>query len=239
MQFARPFSNAAAQSVGRGSQSGETADERCFHHFRAARGAGRGCEFATRLRDRPLGGPSPASGGECACALQPREWQGIPRALQQDITASSASFAYRLVEPAFSLTLKLERHEATKLLAARVNNITFTSVIADSGAMLTQVRLEILPGDKRLLHFTLPKDARFWFAFVNQKGVWPWREKDEILIPLEQQSRGGRAVPVEIFSAATSARAARAANRDRARSICNWSRRNSICRWRTSHGAFS
>jgi hypothetical protein len=132
-------------------------------------------------------------------ALQPTEWQGIPRALQQDIVASSANFAYRLVEPAFSLPMKLERHEATKLLAARVNNITFTSVIADSGAMLTQVRLEILPGDKRLLHLTLPKDARFWFAFVNQKGVWPWREKDEILIPLEQQSRGGRAVPVEIF----------------------------------------
>ena len=34
---------------------------------------------------------------------------------------------------------------------------------------------------------------------MNQKGVWPWREKDEILIPLEQQSRGGRTVPVEIF----------------------------------------
>ncbi len=132
-------------------------------------------------------------------ALQPTEWQGIPRTLQQDIAASSASFAYRLVEPAFSLPMKLERHEATKLLPARVNNITFTSVIADSGAMLTQVRLEILPGDKRLLHLTLPKDARFWFAFVNQKGVWPWREKDEILIPLEQQSRGAQAVPVELF----------------------------------------
>ena len=132
-------------------------------------------------------------------ALQPTEWQSIPRGLQKDISASSASFAYRLVEPAFQLPMKLERHEATKLLPARVNNITFTSVIADSGAMLTQVRLEILPGDKRLLHVALPKGSRFWFAFVNQNGVWPWREKDEILIPLEQQSRGGQAVPVEIF----------------------------------------
>ncbi len=34
----------------------------------------------------------------------------------------------------------------------------------------------MLPGDKRLLHLTLPKDAKFWFAFVNQNGVWPWRE---------------------------------------------------------------
>ena len=133
-------------------------------------------------------------------ALQPVEWQSIPRALQQDLTASTASFAYRLVEPAFALPMKLERHEAAKLLPARVNNITFTSVISDNGAMLTQARLEILPGDKRLLHLTLPKEAKFWFAFVDQKGVWPWKEgADQILIPLEQQSRGGQAISVEVF----------------------------------------
>jgi len=132
-------------------------------------------------------------------SLQPTEWQSIPRALQKDLTASSASFAYRLVDPAFRLPLKLERHEATKLLPARVNNITFTSVISDNGAMLTQARLEIIPGDKRLLHLTLPKNAKFWFSFVNQNGVWPWREGDEILIPLEQQSRSGQAIPVSLF----------------------------------------
>ena len=132
-------------------------------------------------------------------SLQPTERQGIPRALQKDLPTVSASFAYRLVEPDFQLPLKLERHEAAKLLPARVNNITFTSVISDAGVMLTQARLEILPGDKRLLHLTLPKDAKFWFAFVNQNGVWPWRESDQILIPLEQQSRGDQPLTVEIF----------------------------------------
>jgi hypothetical protein len=132
-------------------------------------------------------------------SLQPTEWQGIPPALQKDLPTESASFAYRLVEPDFRLQLKLERHEAAKLLPARVNNITFTSVISDAGVMLTQARLEILPGDKRLLHLTLPAGANFWFAFVNQNGVWPWREQDQILIPLEQQSRGDQPVPVEIF----------------------------------------
>ena len=29
--------------------------------------------------------------------------------------------------------------------------------------------------------------------------MWPWREQDQILIPLEQQSRGGQPVPVEVF----------------------------------------
>jgi hypothetical protein len=132
-------------------------------------------------------------------ALQPTEWQSIPRALQQDLQAASASFAWRLVEPAFQLPLRIERHEAARLLPARVNKITLTSVISDDGVMLTQARLEMLPGDKRLLRLRLPKGAEFWFAFVNQNGVWPWREKEEVLIPLEQQSRSGQSLPVELF----------------------------------------
>lgn len=132
-------------------------------------------------------------------ALQPAEWQSIPRALQQDLQAASANFAWRLVEPAFQLPLKVERHEAARLLPARVNKITFTSVISDDGVMLTQARLEMLPGDKRLLRFTLPKGAEFWFAFVNQNGIWPWREQEQVLIPLEQQSRAGQTLPVELF----------------------------------------
>ena len=55
------------------------------------------------------------------------------------------------------------------------------------------------PGDKRLFHVKLPKGASYWFAFVNQNGVWPWREGDTVLIPLEQQSRNDKPVPVEIF----------------------------------------
>lgn len=132
-------------------------------------------------------------------ALQPTEWQSIPRALQQELPTASANFAYRLVEPAFLLPLKIDRHVAVKLLSARVNSITLTSVISDAGVMLTQARLEMLPGDKRLLYLTLPKEARFWFAFVNQNGVWPWSERDRILIPLEQQSRSGKPIQVELF----------------------------------------
>lgn len=132
-------------------------------------------------------------------ALQPTEWQSVPKNLQKDLELTAANFAYRLVEPSYDLPLKLERHEAARLLPARVNSVELTSVISDNGVMLTHARLQILPGDKRLLNLTLPRDAKFWFAFVNQAGVWPWREKDRILIPLEQQSRVNQAIPVEFF----------------------------------------
>ncbi len=132
-------------------------------------------------------------------ALQPAEWQSIPRALQQGLPTSAADLTYRVVEPAFALPLTLERHEVASLLPARVNSITFKSVISDEGVMLTQARLEIVPGDKRLLNLTLPPKAQFWFGFVNQKAVWPWRQENTILIPLEKQARGDRAMPVELF----------------------------------------
>jgi hypothetical protein len=131
--------------------------------------------------------------------LQPTEWQSIPRALQQDIAASSASYAYRLVEPNFQLPVQIERHQVARLLPARVTGITLTSVISDNAEMLTQARLQMVPGDKRLLHLRLPAGARFWFAFVNQHSVSPWLETNEILVPLEQQSRTSQGITVEFF----------------------------------------
>ena len=132
-------------------------------------------------------------------ALQPAEWQSIPRALEQGLEANAANFTYRLVEPAFDLPLHLERFQAAQLLPGRISSITFHSVISDEGVMLTQARLEMLPGQKRLLHLTLPPQAHFWFAFVNQNGVWPWRQQDQILIPLEQPAPGDKPVAVELF----------------------------------------
>jgi len=132
-------------------------------------------------------------------ALQPSEWQTVPRSLRQDLQAAAANFTFRLVEPVFQLPVKVQRHEAVKLLPARVNRTTLKSVVSDDGMMLTQVRLDLVPGDKRLLHLTLPANARFWFAFVNQNGVAPWLEQDRILIPLEQQSRPDEAIAVEVF----------------------------------------
>lgn len=131
--------------------------------------------------------------------LQPAEWQSIPRALQQGIAASGANYTYRVVEPAFSLPVKLVRHEAARLLPARVQSLTMNSAVADDGLMLTQVTLQLVPGDKRLLRITLPKEARFWFAFVNQNSVWPWRETNEVLIPLQQHSKITESTMVEFF----------------------------------------
>jgi hypothetical protein len=138
--------------------------------------------------------------GVLPSALQPSEWQSVPRQLRQDLQAAAANATFRLVEPAFQLAVKVQRHEAAKLLPARVNHVLLKSVVSDDGMMLTHTRLDMVPGDKRLLKVTLPANAKFWFAFVNQNGVAPWLEgKDLILIPLEQQVKPDDVIAVEFF----------------------------------------
>lgn len=141
-------------------------------------------------------------------ALQPTEWQVIPRALQRDLAAAAASYTFRLIEPAARLTVRLERHQAASLLPARINRVELRSVVADDGGLLTHTRLELVPGDKRLLHVRLPAGAQFWFAFVNQNSVWPWNDGDQVLIPLEQSPGGRDPVTVEFFHASPAGRAA-------------------------------
>ena len=131
--------------------------------------------------------------------LQPTDWQVIPRALQVDLNIASSDHVFRAVESDFRLPLQLQRHEATRLLQARVNRLDLTSVIADNGTMLTHVRMQIIPGEKRLLPVKLPPAARFWFAFVNQNTAWLWKDKDRILIPLEQPVKGDENTLVEFF----------------------------------------
>ncbi len=90
--------------------------------------------------------------------------------------------------------VEIRRHEAAKLLPARVDNITFNSVISDDGVMLTQARLEILPGDKRLLSLTLPAEAPISGSPLSTTTAsGPGASGGNILIPLEQQANGGQA----------------------------------------------
>ncbi len=139
--------------------------------------------------------------------LQPAEWQTIPRTLQQDLQTASANLTYRLIEPAFLLPIAMERHTAARLMAARVHEATLSSVLSDNGEMLTQVHLRLTPGDKRLVHLTLPEGARFWFAFANHAAISPWREQDRILLPLEAQSQPGQQMTLEFFFSSQAGRA--------------------------------
>ncbi len=132
-------------------------------------------------------------------ALQRTEWQSIPASLRRSRDLAESKDTFSTLETDFELPLSLSRHEVAKVLPARVEKVDLTSVVAPSGEMLTEGRLLIRPGDKRMLHMKLPVSGQFWYAFVNGQSAWPWREGDQTLLLLEKNSDPSKPTTVEFF----------------------------------------
>jgi len=134
-------------------------------------------------------------------ALQPIDWRSLPASLRGLQNNGEGNFTFRAIESDYRLTVAVVRHDAEPMLPARVEQSDFVSLLSDAGQMVTHVRLVMQPGNKRLLKVQLPASAQFWFAFVNNGGVWPWQEEDTILIPLEANFKPGESAVVEFLYA--------------------------------------
>jgi len=137
-------------------------------------------------------------------AIQSVGWQSIPREWRQQSASASSRLSYRLVQPDFALPLRLIRREIARLLPAQVKATRLRSVVADAGAVLTEVSLELDPGDKRLLPIELETSDVFWYALVNGRSVWPWQdETGRVLIPLEAAAQPGEPTRLEFLYASS------------------------------------
>ncbi len=137
-------------------------------------------------------------------AFQDTEVPMVAAKLRGDLKIDSASHLYRLIQPGRSLEVGILRHNVAELVPAQVRDVQLESVISGQGAMLTKVTLQLDPGDKRMLRITLPANSQFWFGFVNQQSVWPWREGSDVLLQLEASALGGEESTVEFFYATDS-----------------------------------
>lgn len=131
--------------------------------------------------------------------LQRADWQSVPLELRRDSGKTGGSFTFRATNPAYRLTVNVARHAAAELLPSQVQNVELSSLLSDSGMMLTQTRLTLFPGDQRILKFKLPAGATFWFAFVDNLSARPWNEGESILIPFESPSQKGQPVKIEFL----------------------------------------
>ncbi|MEN8862162.1 MAG: hypothetical protein ACN4GF_02225 [Lentimonas sp.] len=137
-------------------------------------------------------------------AFQNTEVPMVGMKLRGDLRIETASHLYRLIQQGQSLEVGIKRHAIAELVPAQVRDVQLASVISGQGAMLTKVTLSLDPGDKRMLRITLPEDSQFWFGFVNQQSVWPWREGEDLLLQLEAGSIAEANCTVEFFYATTS-----------------------------------
>lgn len=133
--------------------------------------------------------------------LQMADWPSIPSEWTEPLQASGTRMSFRLIQPDFQIQWSLQRHEVARLLPAQVEKVDLRSVVSDNGTILTEIRLEMQPGDKRLLPVDLPEGAVFWFALVNGSSIWPWESEGHILIPLEAASNPDEPTVVEFLYA--------------------------------------
>ncbi|WP_269524663.1 hypothetical protein [Coraliomargarita parva] len=134
-------------------------------------------------------------------ALQAAEAHMVEPKLRGDLPVGEASHVYRILESGFTIGLGVKRHQIADLVPAQVKELKLVSTLSGAGSMLTQATLKLDPGDKRMLRITLPVGSEFWFGFVNQQSVWPWREGEDVLLQLEANPIEGKDTVVEFYYA--------------------------------------
>ena len=122
----------------------------------------------------------------------------MPLSLKGALNLEETQLVYRSVKPA-KLRLTAQNQEIASVVDAQVTGGRFRTELSGSGNSVTHVRLELRQGDKRELRVTLPKGSKFWSAFIDGKGVLPWEDRGQVVIPLEKNPGEDSASVVEFY----------------------------------------
>jgi hypothetical protein len=122
----------------------------------------------------------------------------VPRSLKGALNLEETQLVFRSVKSAtLSVTAKIQ--EIASVADAQVIDGEIRTELSGSGNAVTHVRLRLRQGDERELRVTLPKDSKFWSAFIDGKGVLPWEDNGEVVIPLEKNPGEDSASVVEFY----------------------------------------
>jgi hypothetical protein len=126
------------------------------------------------------------------------EWSQVPRSLKGALNLEETQLVFRSVKAA-TLSVTAQIQEIASVADAQVIDGEIRTELSGSGNAVTHVRLRLRQGDERELRVTLPKDSKFWSAFIDGKGVLPWEDNGEVVIPLEKNSGEDSVSVVEFY----------------------------------------
>jgi hypothetical protein len=120
------------------------------------------------------------------------EWSGARTA------GTGALLAWRYLRPGGALHLEVQRFTDAEVLQALVDSLHLTTVVADDGQLITQLRLIIRHNGRQHLELTLPPQATVWSAFVAGQPVRPRQRQNRLLLPLDAGLQPQAAVNLEV-----------------------------------------
>ena len=110
------------------------------------------------------------------------------------------AYRYPSGEP-YELSVEVVRHELLGVLDAVADRTQLTTVLTDTGQMLTQASFMVKNNDKQFQRFTLPHGAEFWSCYVANQPVKAERDGDALLAPLPRGANRDQAFAVDIVYA--------------------------------------
>ncbi len=130
------------------------------------------------------------------------DWAGVSGIAARS-GAEAAVMAYRYLRPGYKLTLDVRRYDEAAVLQALVDSVTLTTVVADDGQMMTEMKLAVRNNGRQHLEIELPPDATIWSAFVAGQPVRPGQRAGKLLLPLERSGADEAPVAVELVFVGT------------------------------------
>ena len=109
--------------------------------------------------------------------------------------------AYQYGGNNYDLSVDVKRFAEADVLNAVADRTQITSVLTESGEMLTQATFMVKNNQKQYQRFLLPKDASLWSCYVNNQPAKPGHDGKWILVPLPRDANRDQAFAVDIVYA--------------------------------------
>ena len=142
---------------------------------------------------------TPQGAGDTLHRVDEAELAPADRAL---ITRAVA-FAWQYTGDQYDLKLAVQRFAEVPVLEAVADRTQMTSVLTESGEMLTQASFMVKNNEKQFQRFELPPESHLWSCYVNGLPAKPERDGGWVLVPLPRDANRDQAFAVDIVYAQT------------------------------------
>ncbi len=99
--------------------------------------------------------------------------------------AAGQVLAWRYLRPGYQLSVRADRLADAAVLQALAEQMRLTTVVADDGQIMTEMRLMVRNNGLQHLEIELPPGHTVWSAFVGGEAVRPALSQGKLLLPLE------------------------------------------------------
>ena len=124
-------------------------------------------------------------------------------AADRSLITRAVVLAYQYTGDQYDLSVDVKHYAEERVLEAVADRTQITSVLTESGQMLTQASFMVKNNEKQFQRFQLPADAKLWSCYVNGQPAKPERDGDWVLVSLPREANHDQAFAVDIVYAQT------------------------------------